>query len=68
MKHLCTKMTRGKSLKGKWQSGGNGLSGVERNASEGLGTGVHSIPLASSLTTHKAGRENTGSFFFFFFS
>ena len=65
MKHLCIKMTRGKSLKGKWQSGGNGPSGVERDASEGLGTGVHSIPLASSLTVHKVERENTGYIFFF---
>lgn len=57
--------TRGKSLKGKRQSGGKGLGPVERDASEGQGTGLHSIPLAGSLTTHKSGKRKSRMAFFF---
>lgn len=56
--------TRGKSLKGKWQSRGKGPGAVERD--EGLGTGLHSISLAGSLTTHKAGERKRRMALFFF--
>lgn len=44
-----------------------GSGAVERDASEGLGTGLHSIPLAGSLTIHKAGERKRRMALFFFF-